>query len=70
MDKGYLKGIRLFIHLAYIVYKNIRQPHVEKRSTHAYFTRLEVEYKLIIQMIRNTNPFQIYTRVKQEKKEA
>ena len=50
MDKGDLKGISLFIHLAYIVYKNI-QPHVEKRSTYAHFTRSEVEYKLIIQMI-------------------
>ena len=46
MDKGELKGISLFIHLAYIVYKNI-QPHVEKRSMYAHFTRLEVEYRLI-----------------------
>ena len=46
MDKGELKGISLFIHLAYIVYKNI-QPHVEKRSMHAHFTRLEGEYRLI-----------------------
>ena len=45
MDKGELKGISLFIHLAYIVYKNI-QPHVEKRSMYAHFTRLEVEYRL------------------------
>ena len=45
MDKGDLKGISLFIHLAYIVYKNI-QPHVEKRSMYAHFTRLEVEYRL------------------------
>ena len=50
MDKGELKGISLFIHLAYIVYKNI-QPHVEKQSTYAHFTRLEDEYKLIIQII-------------------
>ena len=50
MDKGDLKGISLFIHLPYIVCKNI-QPHVEKRSTYAHFTRLEAEYKLIIQMI-------------------
>ena len=50
MDKGDLKGISLFIHLGYIVCKNI-QPHVEKRSTYAHFTRLEVEYRLIIQMI-------------------
>ena len=51
MDKGDLKGISLFIHLAYIVYKNI-QPHVEKRSTHTHFTRLEVEYRfMIIHMI-------------------
>ena len=46
MDKGDLKGISLFIHLAYIVYKNI-QPHVEKRSMYAHFTRLEGEYRLI-----------------------
>ena len=46
MDKGDLKGISLFIHLAYIVYKNI-QPHVEKRSMYAHFTQLEVEYRLI-----------------------
>ena len=46
MDKGDLKGISLFINLAYIVYKNI-QPHVEKRATYAHFTRLEVEYRLI-----------------------
>ena len=39
-----------FIHLPYIVYKNI-QPHVEKRSTYAHFIRLEVEYRLIIEMI-------------------
>ena len=45
MEKGDLKGISLFIHLAYIVYKNI-QPHVEKRSMYAHFTRLEVEYRL------------------------
>ena len=51
MDKGDLKGISLLRHLAYIVYRNI-QPHVEKRSTYAHFTRLEAEYKLIIQMIR------------------
>ena len=50
MEKGDLKSIGLFIHLAYIVYKNI-QPDVEKRSTYAHFTRLEVEYKLTIQMI-------------------
>ena len=50
MDKGDLKGISLFIDLAYIVYKNI-QPHVEKQSTYAHFTRLEDEYKLIIQII-------------------
>ena len=50
MDKGDLKVISLFIDLAYIVYKNI-QPHVEKQSTYAHFTRLEDEYKLIIQMI-------------------
>ena len=50
MDKGDLKGISLFTHLAYIAYKNI-QLHVEKRSTYAHFTRLEVEYSLIIQMI-------------------
>ena len=50
MDKGDLKGISLFIHLAYIVYKNI-QLHEEKRSTYAHFSRLEVEYRLIIQMI-------------------
>ena len=46
MDKGDLKSISLFIHLAYILYKNI-QPHVEKRSMYAHFTRLEVEYRLI-----------------------
>ena len=46
MEKGDLKGISLFIHLAYIVYKNI-QPHVEKRSMHVHFTRLEGEYRLI-----------------------
>ena len=50
MDKGDLKGISLFVHLAYVVYKNI-QPHVEKQLTYAHFTRSEVEYKLIIQMI-------------------
>ena len=50
MDKGDLKGISLFIHLAYIVYKNI-QLHEEKRSTYAHFSRLEVEYRLIIEMI-------------------
>ena len=50
MEKGDLKGISLFIHLAYIVYKNIH-PHVEKRSTYSHFTRLEVEYRFIIQMI-------------------
>ena len=66
MDKGDLKGISLFIHLAYNVYKNI-QPHVEKRSTYAHFTRLEVEYRLIIDMIILIN-LQIYTRVKQDNK--
>ena len=50
MDKGDLKGISLFVYLAYVVYKNI-QPHVEKRSTYAHFIRLEVEYRLIIEMI-------------------
>ena len=50
MYKGDLKGISLFIHLAYIVYKNI-QPHVEKRLTYAHFIPLEVEYGLIIEMI-------------------
>ena len=50
MDKGDLKGISLFVYLAYVVYKNI-QPHVEKRSTYAHFTLLEVEYRLIIQMV-------------------
>ena len=50
MYKGDLKGISLFIHLAYIVYKNI-QLHAEKRSMYAHFSRLEVEYRLIIQMI-------------------
>ena len=41
MYKDDLKGISLFIHLAYIVYKNI-QLNVEKRSTYAHFSRLEV----------------------------
>ena len=45
-----LKGINLFTHLAYVVYKHI-QRHVEKRSTYAHFTRLKVEYRPIIQMI-------------------
>ena len=66
MDKGDLKGISLFVYLAYVVYKNI-QPHVEKRSTYAHFTRLEVEYRLIIDMIILIN-LQIYTRVKQDNK--
>ena len=66
MDKGDLKGISLFIHLAYIVYKNI-QPQVEKRSTYAHFTRLEVEYRPIIQIIILIH-LQIYTRVKQDNK--
>ena len=62
MDKGDLKGISLFIHLvAYIVYKKI-QPHVKKkRSTYAHFTRLEVEYRLIIQMILLIHFIDIYT---------
>ena len=50
MDRGDLKGISLFVYLAYVVYKNI-QPHVGKRSTYAHFTLLEVEYRLIIQMV-------------------
>ena len=66
MDKGDLKGISLFIHLAYIVYETI-QPQVEKRSTYAHFTRLEVEYRLIIQIIILIH-LQIYTRVKQDNK--
>ena len=60
MDKGDLKGISLFVHLAYVVYKNI-QPHVEKRSTYAHFTRLEVEYRLIIQMVMLFHFIDIYT---------
>ena len=68
MEKGDLKGISLFIHLAYIVYKNI-QPHVEKRSTYAHFTRLEVEYRLITQMIILIH-FTDITRVKQDNKKS
>ena len=66
MDKGDLKGISLFIHLGYIVCKNI-QPHVEKRSTYAHFTRLEVEYRLITQMIILIH-FTDITRGKQDNK--
>ena len=52
MDKGDLKGISLFIHLvAYIVYKKNSATCKKKRSTYAHFTRLEVEYRFIIQMI-------------------
>ena len=68
MDKGDLKGISLFVYLAYIVYKNI-QPHVEKRSTYAHFTRLEVEYKLTTQMIILIH-FTDITRVKQDNKKS
>ena len=60
MHKGDLKGISLFIHLDYIVYKNI-QAHVEKRSTYAHFSRLEVEYTLTHYTDDNTNPFYRYT---------
>ena len=69
MDKGDLKdNISLFIHLAYIVCKII-QPHVEKRSTYAHFTRLEVEYRLITQMIILIH-FTDITRVKQDNKKS
>ena len=61
MDEGDLKGISLFAHLAYVVYKNI-QPHVEKRSTYAHFTRLEVDYRLIIQMVMLFHFTDIHTR--------
>ena len=54
--------VSLFIHLAYIVYKNI-QPHVENRSTYAQFTRIEVEYRFTATYYTddNTNSFYRYT---------
>ena len=63
MDKGDLKGISLLRHLAYIVYRNI-QPHVEKRSTFAHFTRFQSSNftsifppNLLVRFISNTQDF-------------
>ena len=68
MDKGDLKGISLFIHLvAYIVYKKNSATCKKKRSTYAHFTRLEVEYRLITQMIILIH-FTDITRGKQDNK--
>ena len=56
IDSLHGNGQRLFERYKFIYtfslrrYKNI-QPHVEKRSTNAHFIRLEVEYRLIIEMI-------------------
>ena len=73
MNKDDLKGIRLLMHLAYIVYQESSVACEKKKKTdrltqYAHFTRLEVEHRILyIQVIilsSLNSILQIYTRVK------